>query len=98
MKLDLLSIVNNNKKIKEEEIELGVKKDLLELLSSIIKGEERFYTDNIELINRIKLKYKKNEYINCLSFRYLSIKYKVELTDENIKKIQKYIDDMQEEK
>ena len=96
MKIDLFDFVgvNENTKILEEEI--AFRKELHKLIAAIISDEESFYTDNDELVERLKLKTKNVSNIISKAtggnWTYKTFRYKVELNKSNIKKVQKYLD------
>lgn len=94
MKIDLLKFVENNNEIQELKNEVEFKKELNKLISNIITGEENFYTNNEELIDKLDLKFEKAEnYGRWLVINSFSCQkdYKVKLTKTNIRKVQDYI-------
>lgn len=97
MKIDLLKFVDDNKKIKDLEDEADFKKELNKLIAKIIEGGEKFHTDSDELVNKLKLKFKKINYIDGRnSFGWVvqkACKYEIKLTKENIKRVQEYLDE-----
>lgn len=101
MKIDLLDIFNKNKKLNEAQDKLELIKELRVLLSTIVKGDDEFLTNNETLIKKIGLKYKNNETLYVPTFSgydaRLYSRYKVELSKSNIKKVQSYLDDLEEE-
>lgn len=96
MKIDLIKFVENNKNIENLREEAKKKTELNNLISSIIRGEEYFYTDNKELLEDIEIKYTKKVNNTAVYIGYTCTyekgEYKVKLTKENVKKVQKYID------
>ena len=93
MKIDLLKICEENKKIEELKEEVNLKKELRNLISAIIKNNDNYTTDSKKLVEELKVKYKEEEICGHSFFDYGKVKeYKIKLTKENIKKIQKYID------
>jgi hypothetical protein len=91
MKIDLLSILENNQELDKQQKELDAKKELKELVVAIIRGEDCFYTNSKELLTEIDVKAKTNSvgyYVPFSSYK----KYKISLNKTNIKKIQKYIE------
>lgn len=94
MKIDLLKIVEENKKIEEQENILERKREIRELISAIVKGEDIFYTNDEELIKEIGIKVsKKDMNYNNPWYSPFSIngKIKIKLNKTNIQKIQDYI-------
>lgn len=92
MIIDLLSIYEKNQEIKKQVEEIKEKKELNELIGCILNGEETFTTDIKELLEKIGLKYKKNESYLCYSPFTKNGLYEIKLNKTNIKKIQEYID------
>jgi len=98
MKIDLLKIYEDNKKIDKLKDEIQFKEELNRLLSDIVMNKEKFYTDNEYMLKKLSLKYSKNKQkekntFYCISFsgnEYYA-KYTINLTKENIKKIQDYV-------
>lgn len=96
MKIDLLKIVENNKKIEEQENVLERKREVRKLISVIIKGNEEFYTNDEGLIKEIGIKVSKKD-MNCPMWP-IPIdmqnhgRIRVKLNKTNIQKIQNYID------
>lgn len=97
MKIDLLKFVEKNEELEEEQLEIKIKRELRRLISSIIQGEEYFYTNCEDLYERIGIKY-----VRLDSFAMFSVSspdswgwhggnYKTKLTKANIRKIQEYI-------
>lgn len=100
MKIDLMRFVEDNKEIDELRKKAKNKTEVNKLITSIINGEDEFYSDEEDLLKEMGLKYKKRE-CSSYSMIYWNInkqmgKYKVNLTKENIKKVQKYIDNWEE--
>ena len=98
MKIDLLKIVENNKKIEEQENVLERKREVRRLISMIIKGDEEFYTNDEGLIKEIGIKVSKKDK-DCNDYlwtRFIDTqnhgRIRIRLNKTNIQKIQKYID------
>ena len=89
MKIDLQKILEDNKKTRELEEKVRFKRELNDLICSILRDNKEYYTDSDELIKELGVKYKENKqnYFNIFSNR----EYTIKLTKENIKKIQDYI-------
>lgn len=97
MKIDLLSITKQNKEIIKEQNEINFKKELRGLLSSIMEDRDEFYTYSELLVKRLNLKTtvcKKFNLVYSVPFGrpYRQGKYKIKLTQANIKLIQEYLD------
>lgn len=110
MKIDLLKIFENNKKIDEERAKIKQKEELNKIIAAIIKNDDYYYCDDKELIEKIgiKIKNKKrpNPYVYNYTYNYVvngitchtnEDSFKIELNKTNIKKIQNYIDKGEEE-
>ncbi len=93
MNIDLLKIYENNKELEKEEEKLLNKKGIRKMIVAIIERNENYYTDNKELLDELGVKYSKCQ--SQYSWEYTGPKrlggYKVKLTKENIKRIQKYL-------
>ena len=102
MKIDLLKIIEDNKKIDELRAEAGFRQEINKLIVAIVNNEKEYYTDNKENIEKLNLKYEKDE--KSYSYSYIPLfpteqncrKYVIRLTKENIKKIQKYVNEESE--
>lgn len=93
MKIDLLKICEENKKIEDLQEEVNLKKELRNLISAVIKNNDDYTTGSKKLVEELKVKYKEEERWSSSFYSYDKVKeYKIKLTKENIKKIQKYID------
>lgn len=97
MKIDLMKFVERNEKIEELRKEALFETELNKMIASVIKGNEYFYTDDEELLEEIGLKYETNDCHYSIIYVYNdengNRRYKVKLTKNNIRKIQKYIDE-----
>ena len=98
MKIDLMQFIEYNKNLKTETKELEFKKELKELIKSIMDGDDYFVTDNNLFIDKLNLKpvkSKKGEKFykqkRTLYFMPSEYKYKFNLTKSNIKLVQDYI-------
>ena len=94
MKINLMEFVENNKKIENLRKEAKNKSEINKIIAAIITEDEYYYTDNKELLEEIGTKYTKENNSSCFTYTINGIirnEYKVKLTKENIKKINKYI-------
>lgn len=110
MKIDLLKIFENNKKIDEERAKIKQKEELNKIIAAIIENEDYYYCNDKELIEKIGIKIKNKERQNLYNYNYTynyvvngitchtnEDSFKIELNKTNIKKIQNYIDKGEEE-
>lgn len=94
--MNLLEIFEENNKRKEEEERQNDKrafnKEIREIKSEIILGEEKHYSDNKELLEKLKIKYKKIETTSFGLYYSKRYDYYFEYNKTNVAKIQKYLD------
>lgn len=96
MKIKLLEFVKSNDEINDLKNEADFKKELNRLIANIITGEEEFSTNNKTLVDKLDIKYKKNDSSICgyygNPFRtHFRGEYMFKLNLTNIKKVQNYI-------
>jgi len=94
--MDLLKIYENNKKEEEkyesEKKNYELKREFRRLISSVVKGDKKFGTNDSELIEKLNIK-KAKPGSEISSFYRINYSYIFELNKTNIQKIQKYIDE-----
>lgn len=99
MNIDLIKVYEENKKIEKNQEELDEQKELRDLLSAIVGNKKYFYTNNEKFLKKLNIKYGKNTQNHVISYGYNYSTwgscgdYFINLTKENIKKIQKYINE-----
>lgn len=90
--MNLIKIYENRKYKKKESNRLRKEMEFDEALSNVIKcifkGDDTFITDNVEFLKTLNIK-KTQNLIQTNPFRP---QYTVDLTTDNIQKIQNYID------
>ena len=75
----------------EEEMlqDVNDRKEVREILASVVKGKEYHYTSNKKLLKKMKIYYSKNESGGFL----FNSSYRFKLSKTNLNKIQQYIEE-----
>ena len=96
MKINLKNFIDENERADELRKQARKITDLNKMIASIITNNDYFYCDDEELLKEMKLSYKKNDsYLGTFTRYYVPCyegKFKVKLTQKNIKAVQDYID------
>lgn len=100
MNIDLIKVYEENKKIEKNQEKIDEQKELRKLLSAIVGNEKQFYTNDEKFLKKLNIKYGKSNDNHVFGIGYswntynMCGSYFINLTKENIKKIQKYIDEV----
>lgn len=94
--MNLLEIFEENNKRKEEEErqdkERAFGEEIREIKSEIILGKKEHHSNNKELLEKLKIKFKHHENLYYYYYKVERYDYYFEYNKTNVKKIQEYLD------
>lgn len=88
MMINLEKFVERNKKIDELRAKALYESELNEIVVAVIEGKKDYFTSNKKIVDKLKIKVKKRIYTEFKGYFPAEKEgYKIELNEENIKKI-----------